>query len=249
MAQFVLVHGSFHGAWCWSRLTPLLEAEGHRIVVPNLPGSGGDPAPIENADLDSYATRIAGTIDGLRGPVVLVGHSMGGIVTSQVAELRPARLAATVYVNGLLLRSGESLVSFLDAHAYLDVDDLVLKNMVVSPDGTTATFPVEKAAEVFYNTCRPSDAEWAAKQLMPQRTKIYADPLQLTSERDGRVPRFYVKGSKDNAVSPAYQEAMLKNTACEKVFTLDGDHSPFLYATSELVGILTSLVSSSSKAI
>ena len=245
MAQFVLVHGSFHGAWCWSRLKPLLESAGHRVVAPNLPGSGGDPAPVENADLDSYATRIAGTIDDLEGPVVLVGHSMGGIVTSQVAELRASRITAAVYVNGLLLRSGESLASFLDAHAYLNVDDLVLKNMVVSPDGTMATFPVGKAAEVFYNTCSPADAEWAANQLLPQRTKIYADLLQLTGDRYGRVPRFYVKGTKDNAVSSMYQEAMLKNTACEDVFTLPGDHSPFLYAPSELAGILSSIVSRS----
>ena len=91
--QFVLVHGSFHGAWCWQHFTPYLEQRGHHVVAPNLPGSGEDPSLPENADLDSYATRIAGVIDGLAGPVVLVGHSMGGIISSQVAERRPRRLA------------------------------------------------------------------------------------------------------------------------------------------------------------
>ncbi len=90
-ATFVLVHGSFHGNWCWRRLIPLLEREGYKVFAPNLPASGGDPAPIENADLASYATRVAGVIDGIAGPVILVGHSMGGIVTSQVSELRPDR--------------------------------------------------------------------------------------------------------------------------------------------------------------
>lgn len=238
MARFVLVHGSFHGAWCWERLTPLLETAGHEVIAPNLPGSGGDPAPIENAGLASYATRVAGTIDGLAGPVVLVGHSMGGIVSAQVAELRPHRLAALVYVNGLMLRAGESLGSFLDAHAHLEVDDLVLKNMETSADGAEARFPAEKSSEVFYNACAPQDAAWAAARLGPQRTKVYGDPLALTPERFGSVRRFYVRGLRDNAVSLAYQNAMLENTPCERVFDIDGDHSPFLSAPAELAAAL-----------
>lgn len=221
--QFVLVHGSFHGAWCWEHLSLLLEQRGHQVVAPNLPGSGGDPAPAENANLDSYATRIAGVIDGMPGRIVLVGHSMGGIVSSQVAEQRPHRLAATVYINGLLFRSDEGLVKFLDEHAHLGVEDLVLKNMKVTADGVTATFPQEAAAEVFYNTAPPALAAWAASRLRPQRMQVYHDPLTLTPERYGSVPRFYVEGLQDNAVSIGYQRAMTGRMPCERVFTLDCD--------------------------
>jgi pimeloyl-ACP methyl ester carboxylesterase len=239
--NFVFVHGSFHGSWCWSRLTPLLQREGHKVFAPNLPASGGDPAPAENADLTTYSTRIASVVDNIAGPVVLVGHSMGGIVTSQVCEQRPDRLAAAIYVNGLLLRNGESLDSFLKANAVLNVDDLVLKHMRVSADGQTASFPQEKAAEVFYNACTPSDADWAKSQLTLQRTKVYSDSLQLTPERHGTVKRFYIKGLLDNAVPPIYQDTMLKNTFCDQVFTLDGDHSPFLSAPRKLSEILLSI--------
>jgi pimeloyl-ACP methyl ester carboxylesterase len=238
---FVLVHGSFHGNWCWNRLIPLLESDGYDVVAPNLPASGRDPAPIVNADLRSYATRVASVIDGIAGPVILVGHSMGGLVTSQVSEHRPDRIGAAIYVNGLLLRNDESLGSFLEANVTLGVDDLVLKNMEVSADRQTATFPPEKAAEVFYNTCAAAEADWATPQLSLQPTRVYQDKLRLTERHYGRVKRFYVQGSKDNAVSPLLQDVMLENTPCQRLFTLDSDHSPFLSAPGELAEILLSV--------
>jgi pimeloyl-ACP methyl ester carboxylesterase len=238
MATFVLVHGSFHGAWCWERLVPLLTRRGHRVVAPELPGSGSDPAPWVNAGLRSYATRIAGRIDEESGPIVLVGHSMGGIVSSQVAEWRADRLAAVVYLCGLLFKSGETLASFLDAHADLGIEDLVLANMTVSADGSLATFPDPVAPGVFYNCCTPEDAAWAAGRLRPQPTRIYRDPLALSPERFGSVRKFYVEASQDRAVSPIYQRCMVERTPCETVFTLDTDHSPFLSRPAELADIL-----------
>ena len=238
---FVLVHGSFHGGWCWDRLIPLLRREGHEVYAPNLPASGTDPTPVENADLSAYSACIAHLVDGIAGPVVLVGHSMGGIVASQVSEQCSEKLTAAIYVNGLLLRNGESLTSFLTANEALDVDDLVLKNMRLSADGETATFPHEKAAEVFYNACTPAEADWAKCQLTLQRTKVYSDTLRLTPQRYGTVKRFYVKGIRDNAVPPIYQDTMLENTSCDEVYTLDGDHSPFLSAPGRLSEILLSI--------
>jgi pimeloyl-ACP methyl ester carboxylesterase len=240
--NIVLVHGSFHGAWCWENVIPLLEARGHRVVAPNLPASGGDPAPFENANLVTYATRIAAAIDELSGPVVLVGHSMGGIVSSQVAEWRSERLAAVIYVVGLLLSPSETLVSFLDAHSHLGIEDLVLKNMQVSADGMRATFPAAAAVEVFYNTCSAYDAAAAAARLRPQRTQVYRDALVLTPQRYGQVRRFYVEGLQDRAISTVVQRLMTSRMPCERIFTLDTDHSPFLCAPSALAEALEEIV-------
>jgi pimeloyl-ACP methyl ester carboxylesterase len=240
--NIVLVHGSFHGAWCWEYVIPLLEARGHRVVAPNLPASGEDPAPFENACLLTYATRIAAAIDELSGPVVLVGHSMGGMVSSQVAEWRSERLAAVVYVVGLLLRPGETLVGFLDAHSHLGIEDLVLKNMQVSADGMRATFPPEAAVEVFYNLCSARDAAAAAARLRPQRTQVYRDPLMLSAERYGQVRRFYIEGLQDRAISTVVQRQMTSHMPCEGIFTLDTDHSPFLCAPTALAETLEKIV-------
>jgi pimeloyl-ACP methyl ester carboxylesterase len=246
--NFVLVHGSFHGAWCWEHLIPLLEARGHNVVAPNLPGSSVDPAPWENANLESYATRIAATIDSMPDPVILVGHSMGGIVSSQTAEWRARRLKAVVYVNGLLLLSGETLVGFLDAHRHLGVEDLVLKNMSVSADGTCAVFPRRAAIDVFYNTSRADHAEAAAARLRAQPMQIYQDPLVLTPQRFGRVRRFYIEGLQDRAASIVYQRVMTARTPCERIYTLDCDHSPFLSERAAMADILDEIATTTAAA-
>jgi pimeloyl-ACP methyl ester carboxylesterase len=234
LANFVLVHGSFHGPWCWSRIVPLLEAAGHSVAVPNLAYAGEE-------NLNSYARLVAAAVVQANNPVILVGHSMGGLVISQTAELVPQHIAKLLYISGLMLRNGETLQSFLEAHAELGVDDLVLKNMRVSEDGVLASFPAEVAPSIFYNCCSNADARWAARQLRAQPTPVYATPLDLSEARFGSLPRAYVECSKDQAVSVINQRQMLANTPCSTVYTLATDHSPFL---SDVDGLMHCLLDS-----
>jgi pimeloyl-ACP methyl ester carboxylesterase len=233
MANFVLVHGSFHGPWCWSHIVPLLEARGHSAIAPDLADAKNNP------DLHDYATLVVDTIVKIGGPVILVGHSMGGLVITQVAELVPEHLSALVYVSGLLLRNGETLQTFLDAHAYLDVDDLVLKNMKLSENGKLASFPAEAAPSVFYNRCTGDDAGRAVARLRAQPTAVYTTPLAISPQKFGAVPRYYAECTDDRAVSIKYQRQMLANTPCKKIYNLDADHSPFL---SDIDGLMTCLL-------
>jgi len=234
----VLVHGSFHGAWCWQRLLPLLHAAGHEAETLDLPASGDDPAPADAANLASYVERVGEVLARQPGPVVLVGHSMGAIVCAQAAERWPDRLAGVVFVCGLLLRDGETLTQFLAEFAHLGIEDQVLAHMQVSDDGRLARFPRAAATPVFYQRCAAADADWAADHLRPQATAVYAEPPRLTAQGFGRVRRFYVKGLDDRAVSPVYQDLMVSRTPCEAVFPLDTDHSPFLSAPAELATVL-----------
>jgi pimeloyl-ACP methyl ester carboxylesterase len=233
----ILVHGSFHGRWCWERVTPMLERAGYRTVAPDLGAAG---------DLGGYVRIVEQAIDAQPGPVVLVGHSMGGIVTSQICERRTERIIGAVYVAGLMLRNGETLTSFLAAHEALGIVDLVLKEMQVDPAGLVASFPPAAAPAVFYNACTAEDAEWASTKLRPQPLAVYADPLNLTEARYGSVRRFYLAALRDQAVSPTYQRVMTERTLCEDVIWLDSDHSPFLSAPREfadtLSGVLARLV-------
>lgn len=241
MAIFVLVHGSFHGAWAWSRFIPPLERAGHKALAPNLPASADDPAPLEEANLAGYANRICGVLDRQTEPVILVGHSMGGIVITQAAEMRPERIRTLVYVCGFLLVDGESLVTFLDQSKHLAGEELVLGNMRIAEDGKTATFDQRAAKDVFYNRCADADAAWAAGQLRRQPLAVYQDKQRITTERFGRVPRIYIETLRDRAIDPAYQKKMHQRTPCREVIALDTDHSPFLSMPDRLASILTGL--------
>ncbi len=103
MSTFVLVHGSWHGAWCWNKLTPLLEREGHAVIAPDLPGHGEDWTPIPEISLQSYVDRVGEALDSAPEPAILVGHSMAGTVISQLAEQRPDQVAGLVYLCAFLL--------------------------------------------------------------------------------------------------------------------------------------------------
>ncbi len=245
MATFVLVHGSFHGAWAWQRFMPLLEAAGHRAVAPNLPASADDPAPLADANLAGYAARICEAIDAADEPVILVGHSMGGIVVTQAAEQRPERVRLLVYICGFLLVDGENLVTFLDQSKHLAGDELVLSSMTVAADGRTASFDPAAAQEVFYTCCSDADAAWAAAQLRPQPLAVYDDPVRISAARFGRVPRVYIETLRDRAIDPAYQKKMYARTPCREVITYDTDHSPFLSMPKELAATLIELAQES----
>src|SRR5262245_45274855 len=110
MATYVLVHGPWHGGWCWERVAPLLRAAGHRVETPDLPGHGDDPTPPAEVGLRLYAEAIERVLVTLEEPAVLVGHGTSGAVVSEVAERCPERVALLVYLAGFLLQTGESVL-------------------------------------------------------------------------------------------------------------------------------------------
>jgi pimeloyl-ACP methyl ester carboxylesterase len=230
MATFVLVHGAWHGGWCWERVAPLLASRGHRALAPDLPGHGSDRTPIARVTLDAYATHIAEVIAAQPEPVVLVGHSMGGIVISAAAERVPDRIRTLVYLTAFLVGEGESLLSSFGA----DPDSALTGNLVPSADGASATVKPEAVVPAFYELCTPADAERARARLVPQALAPMNTPVPWTPARAGRVPRVYVACQRDRAISPAVQRRMYEARPCKRVLELDTDHSPF-YSTPEFL--------------
>ena len=238
MATFVLVHGAFHGAWCWTKLVPELEGRGHRAVTFDLPGGGDDPTPIEQVTLDGYVSRVADVVSRQAEPVVLVGHSLGGMTITAAAERVPDRIRKLVYLCAFILRNGESLYSLLDPTA--PVDSIPPKGS--SWDIVFSPVPIEAAPKIFYNGCSEADVAYALARLRPQANAPRLRRVALTAERFGRVPRAYIETTDDQAVSLEMQRKMVANSPCQPVRSLATGHSPFFAAPAALADALVSLI-------
>lgn len=233
-STFVLIAGAWHGAWCWERVIPLLTAAGHRVLAPDLLGMGDDRTPLTGVTLASWADQIARVIEQERDPVILVGHSRGGVVVSEVAERIPDRVATLVYVSGSLIPAGESIFTTLKPEPGA-TDILQMRE-----DGS-AMLPNDIAAATFYNA---TPAEWvkaALPKLSPEPLWIHATPLAVTPSRFGRVRRAYIETLSDHALPVDIQRSMQAALPCAPVFTLDSDHSPFFSKPDELVKCLLSV--------
>ncbi len=237
MSTFVLVHGGWNGGWCWEKVVPLLEETGHKVEAPDLPGLGDDRTPISEVSLQGYADRIAQVLDAQPEPVVLVGHSSGGTVISQTAEQRPDKVKLLVHLAAFLLRDGEVLFSVGEN----DTGSLILPNLVMSEDGSSATIREDVIREALLHDCPEEDVERAKSRFAPQALAPFATPLSLTEGNFGRVPRAYIETLQDRAISPPFQEYMYGRQPCREVLTMDTSHSPFFSAPEELAGHLESL--------
>ena len=203
MGVFVLIHGAWHGGWSWAELRPLLEAAGHTVVTPDLPGHGGDDTPLEDVTLDAYASRVSDAIDQQAEPVVLVGHSMGGMVITAAAEGQPEKIRALVYLCAFLPGDGDTLMEL----AGDDKTSLVLPNLVVSEEEGFATVRDEGIAPAFYGHCSAEQVTWAKSQLVPQALEPLNAAVAVAPERAGGVPRFYIECTDDRAIPIALQRS------------------------------------------
>ena len=190
MAQtYILVHGAWHGAWCWDKLIPSLEQAGHEAVALDLPAHGQDMTPVKGLTLQHYVDKVIQTVSAQKQPVVLVGHSLAGITISGVAEQRPDKIKVLVYLTAVLLRNGESWPEV----AARNEPSMLASNVSLSPDGTTSSVNLDKAKEICYADCSDEDVERAKNLLGPEPLGPRAEPLRITDQRFGRVARVYIE--------------------------------------------------------
>ena len=225
MATFLMVHGGWHGGWAFDQLRAPLEARGHRMVAPTLPGMGGDAAAIRALSLRGWGSFIVEQARAIGEPVILCGHSRGGIVISEAAEQAPAAFAALVYITAFLVPSGKSLTDVTDA---FPPDESFEVGLSLSARGAAYALAASVAADAFYTCCSPADQAMALARLVPEPVVPLSTPLALTEERFGRVPRHYIECTLDRAVPLATQRAMQAALPCTSMTTLVSDHSPFL---------------------
>lgn len=238
MATFVLVHGGFHGGWCWGPLAARLRARGAAVRTPDLSGMGADRTPPSDVSFSSWVADIAAAIDAADAPVVLVGHSLGGFVVAGAAQARSKKTAATVYLSAALPNPGESIA---DVAAWMAPRQLAMAAapLEASPDNLAVRLGADAdLKDIFYNLCSDADVELCRRRLSWQPLLPFAEPIRLTDGEYGRVPRIYVECLQDRAAPLDLQRELQALHGFARTYSLDADHSPFFSAIEPLAAAL-----------
>lgn len=236
MSIYILVHGAWHGSWCWNKVANILEQAGHKVIAPDLPSHGDDRTPISEVTLQSYSDRVCEVVKVQIEPVILVGHSMGGIVISQAAEQCPDKIEKLVYLCAFLLKNGESALKMEP-----DLDSLLLPNIIMSEDRSYITIKDEFVKDIFYGDCSAEDVRKFKSQLVPEAITPANTPLCITAWNFGRLQRVYIECLQDRAISISFQREMQAVLPCQQVITMDTSHSPFFSNPEALATHLISL--------
>lgn len=236
MASFILVHGSWHGGWCFDGVKALLEADGHEVIAPDLPGMGGDEAALRAVTLQGWAEFVADLCrSATQQPVALVGHSRGGLVVSQTAETAPEAIDALVYVCAMMLPDGMSRADFKQMEgANPDFD------AIISPvhSGAGTLVDATRAGAVFAQMSPPAAVAAAMLRIAAEPHGPRSTPLRITAERFGRIPRTYIECTEDRTIPLASQRKMQALVPAAEVVTLWADHSPYLSRPQALAAAL-----------
>lgn len=226
----VLVHGAWHGAWCWSALQVELDSRGIPSLAIDLPGHGSSIEPL--GDLAGDAAAVSALVASIARPIVLVGHSYGGAVISEMATLH--NVTHLVYIAAFVTDVGESVISL---SASLPQEPTALSDAIVIGDGIT-TVVADRAHDAFYGNCDPVVTGAHIARLCPQPIATVVQPATNASWR--HVPSTYVRCTADAAVALSNQDVMAAR--CTNVETLDADHSPFASMPAETAEIIARIV-------
>lgn len=244
---YILVHGAGHGAWCWKKIVPLLEAEGYKVLAPDLPGSSNDKKKLLNNTLDDDVKAVTDAAKAINGKIILVGHSSGGIIISQAAErLGLEKVDKLVYLDALLPQNGDSAFSVVEKLnkrneqlSALATDTSAPDRFIFSDDGKTFKWNPDLVQHYFYHDCTEQDVAFAKAHLSWQSVATLATPIHVTDEVYGKIRKYYISCTQARDLNN--KVSLTSDVHCEKVYQLPCSHSPFLSMPEELADILSGL--------
>ena len=223
----VLLHGAFQdGESTWKRVAPELESAGHKVIVVNLPGRDSDGVDPRSLTTQIYRDAVLKAMSSETDPVVLVGHSFGGITISNVAEAAPDRIKILVYLAAYLPKDGQSLIDL----AMTDKDSYLAKpgNLEFAPDFSVASIKDDQKGDIFANDATPTDRDSIVSSLIPESAAPQQMRVTLTAENFGRVPKYYIQTTQDHCVSPFLQAQMIADVELVKLKKIDAGHAAYI---------------------
>lgn len=236
---FVLVHGAWAAPFAWKKVQELLSSKGHVVVTPQLPGHGSDDRDPGTLRMDSYIAYVTDVIKSAGKNVILVGHSMAGMIVSGVAEQVPDLVDKLVYVAAYVPQNGESAYAI----STRDTQSLLGASLIVSEDQATFDVKLEDAVSIFCQDAPFDVQKEVLENYKPEPAAPFADEVALSEGNFGRVPKYYIETLQDHGIGNQLQKEMISAAKISRTFEMNTGHCPMLSQPEMLTEILLKIVS------
>jgi len=231
---FVLVHGAWQAPYVWQTVKSELKKKGCSVIVVELPGHGADTTFPAKISMDAYRDKVISAISPVKGKVILVGHSMAGMVISAVAEAIPDRIEKLVYLGAYVPANGQSLLAL----ASVDKESMLGPNLIPSADKLTLDVKKENLINIF---CADGSDNIKSELLANYRAEPaipFTNAVTLTGDNFGKADKYYIYTLQDHAIGGSLQKQMVAAAGISKTYSLDSSHCPFLSMPSPVTAVL-----------
>lgn len=232
--SFVIVHGAWQAPYAWQTVKAQLEQKGNTVVLVELPGHGSDHTPPQDLSIDVYSNAVLSAMKGIDGKVVLVGHSLAGVVIANVAEKAPEKIDKLIFIGAYIPTNGKSLLDL----ANTDKQSLLGPALVPSADKLTLGVPKEKLVNIFSADASPEVQQQVLDNYQPEPAIPFTNPLTITAARFGSVDKYYIHTAEDHVIGIDLQNQMAADAGIKHIYTLKSSHTPFLSMPDKVTGLL-----------
>jgi len=199
---YVIVPGAWQAPDAWQYVKTNLEKSGNKVIVVQLPGHGTDQTAPQNLTMDVYRDAVISAINGVSGKVVLVGHSLGGVVISEVAEKIPTKIEKLIYIAAYIPLSGQSLLDL----ASTDTTSILGQSLRPSADMLTLDLVHDQLTNIFIQDGTAEIQNLVLTNYRVEPAIPFTNKVTLTAANYGSVPKFYIKTLQDHAITPTLQK-------------------------------------------
>lgn len=239
--NYVLVHGAWQAPYVWDAVKAKLISEGNNVTVVELPGHGSDNTDPSTITLNLYTTTVLNAISKINGKVILVGHSLGGMIISAVAEKMPAKIEKLVYLAAYLPTSEQSLFKLANTDPGSQLG--IKGNLIMNNGGLTIDVKQDQIVNIFIPDGSVQVQSLVLQNYRPEPGIPLQDSVTLTTANFGSVEKIYIKTLQDRVVSPGLQNRMISSAmgGVKTVYQLNTSHSAFLAKPDSVAILLTKI--------
>ncbi|WP_419420542.1 alpha/beta hydrolase [Legionella sp. D16C41] len=230
---YLLVHGAWHGAWCWEYVATALQAKGQNVLTPDLPGRDLDPQYFHTISLQDYVNSLIEVIQQQTQPVTLVGHSMAGLIISVVAEAIPEAIRELVYVAAYVPQGTQSLFSIAQSSQSNNLTPYLMINETEQAISLNLCYDL---ISIFFNRCNLTDMQKAMARIKSEPLKPLTESINVGTNFS-RIAKRSLVSRYDQVLLPIDQLRMSK-AVTDNIVYLDADHAAYYSGAKQIIEFL-----------